>query len=293
MLLLLAAVLTIPLGLDLYMPVPEANPVTTEKIETGRRLFQDRRLSRDLSLSCASCHVPERGFTDGKPVSIGVFGRKGNRNVPAIINRGYGEAFFWDGHVDSLEQQVLQPILNPREMDLSLAEASARVGLTPQEIAKALATYVRSILSGDSRYDRFLNGDRSALTEEEKRGLQIFRGKGNCTTCHVGPNLSDEQLHNTGVAWKNSVLDDMGAGQGNFKTPTLRELPKTAPYMHDGSLATIEDVIDFYSDGGRNNPNLDEEIRPLNLTAKEKQSLASFLRALEGKLADGMALRVP
>jgi cytochrome c peroxidase len=178
-------------------------------------------------------------------------------------------------------------------MDLSLAEASARVGLTPQEIAKALATYVRSILSGDSRYDRFLNGDQSALTEEEQRGLQIFRGKGNCTACHVGPNLSDEQLHNTGVAWKNSVLDDMGAGQGNFKTPTLRELPKTAPYMHDGSLATIEDVIDFYSDGGRNNPNLDEEIRPLNLTAKEKQSLASFLRALEGKLADGMALRVP
>ena len=122
MVLLLAAVLAIPLGSDLYMPVPEQNPITAEKIELGRRLFHDRRLSRDESHSCASCYVPERGFTDGRPISVGVFGRRGTRDVPAIINRGYGRAFFWDGHVPTLEEQVLQPILNTVEMDLTLEE---------------------------------------------------------------------------------------------------------------------------------------------------------------------------
>jgi len=282
MLLLLAAVLAIPLGLDLYMPVPEENPVTAEKIELGRRLFHDRRLSRDESLSCASCHIPERGFTNGRPVSVGVFGRRGTRNVPAIINRGYGRAFFWDGHIPILEEQVLQPILNPVEMDLMLEEASARVGLAPEEIANALATYVRSILSGDSPYDRFVNGDRNALTAEEQLGLQVFRGKGNCSVCHVGPTLTDEKLHNTGVAWRDGRLADPGGGRGDFKTPTLREVARTAPYMHDGSLATLEEVIDFYDGGGRENPDLDREIRPLRLTSEEKQALAAFLRALNG-----------
>ncbi len=127
--LLLAVVLAIPLGLDLYLPFPEENPITSEKIELGRRLFHDRRLSRDRSISCASCHDPERAFSDDRTVAVGVFGRRGNRNVPAIINRGYGRAFFWDGHVDNLEEQVIQPILDSKEMDLTLAEASDRVGL--------------------------------------------------------------------------------------------------------------------------------------------------------------------
>jgi cytochrome c peroxidase len=286
--LLLAAVLVIPPGLDLYMPVPEANPVTVEKIERGRRLFQDRRLSRDQSLSCASCHIPERGFSDDRPLSIGVFGRRGTRNVPAIINRGYGRAFFWDGHIQTLEEQVLQPIQNPVEMDLTMEEASGRVGMAPEEIANALATYVRSILSGDSPYDRFLNGDRSALTAEQQLGLQIFRGKGNCTTCHVGPTLTDERLHNTGVAWHDGRLADPGAGRGDFKTPTLREVARTAPYMHDGSLATLEEVIDFYDGGGRPNPNLDREIRPLGLSDAEKKALAAFLRSLAGQVTEGL-----
>lgn len=280
MLLLFAAVLAIPLGLDLYMPVPQENPITAEKIDLGRRLFHDRRLSRDQSLSCASCHVPQRGFTDGRPISIGVFGRRGARNVPAIINRGYGRAFFWDGHIQTLEEQVLQPIQNPIEMDLTLEEASVRVGLPRDEIANALATYVRSILFGDSPYDRYVNGDRDALTAEQQLGLEIFRGKGNCTACHVGPTFSDEKLHNTGVAWRDGRLTDPGAGRGNFKTPTLREVARTAPYMHDGSLATLEEVIDFYDGGCRANPNLDSEIRPLHLTAEEKKALAAFLHAL-------------
>jgi len=288
MLLLLAGILTIPLGLDLYMPVPEDNPIAPAKIEQGRRLFHDRRLSRDQSFSCASCHDPERAFSDGKPVSVGVFGRKGNRNVPAIINRGYGRAFFWDGHIPTLEEQVLQPIQNPKEMDLTIAEASARVGLAPNEIANALASYVRSILSGESPYDRFVNGDRDALTTEQQLGLQIFRGKGNCTTCHVGPNLSDEKLHNTGVAWRGGRLADKGAGRGDFKTPTLRDVARTAPYMHDGSLATLKDVVDFYSDGGRPNPNIDRDIRRLNLSGDEKAQLIAFLHTLSGAIQEGI-----
>src|SRR6185503_10794321 len=128
-----------------------------------------------------------------------------------------------------------------------------------------------------------INGDRAALSADQQAGLAIFRGKGNCTACHVGPNLTDERLHNTGVAWREGKLADLGAGQGNFKTPTLRDISRTAPYMHDGSLATLEDIIEFYDRGGNQNPGLDPEIRPLRLTVAERQSLIAFLRALNGK----------
>lgn len=286
MILLLAAV-TIPLGLDLYLPAPEDNPLKREMVTLGKRLFSDKRLSRDESISCNSCHDPKHGFTDGQPVSVGVFARQGTRNVPAIVNRGYGRAFFWDGHIQTLEEQVLQPIQNPQEMDLTLAEASARMNLDKETISRALASYVRSILSGDSPYDRFVNGDRTALTAEQQAGLQIFRGKGNCSACHVGPNFSDEKLHNTGVAWRDGKLADIGAGEGNFKTPTLRETGLTAPYMHDGSLATLEDVVEFYDRGGNANPALDPELHPLRLTREEKAALIIFLNSLSGKIREG------
>lgn len=249
---------------------------------TRARLFFDRRLSRDGSISCSSCHDPERAFSDGRAVAIGVFGRQGRRNSPALINRGYGRMFFWDGRVASLEEQVLKPIEDPNEMDLPLSEAAARVGLAPGEISRSLASFVRSILSGGSPFDRYINGDRSALTMEQQRGLQIFRGKANCTACHVGPNFTDERLHNTGVAWRDGRLTDLGAGQGNFKTPTLREVARTAPYMHDGSLATLADVVEFYDAGGRANPDLDPEIRRLNLSSDEKRVLTAFLGTLVG-----------
>jgi cytochrome c peroxidase len=280
--LLLAVAIAIPLGLDLYMPVPEGNLLTAEKIELGRRLFFDRRLSRDGSICCSSCHDPERAFADGRAIAVGVFERKGRRNAPALINRGYGRLFFWDGRVATLEEQVLKPIEDPNEMDLPLAEAAARVGLAPGEISRALASFVRSILSGGSPFDRYINGDRTALTAEQQAGLQVFRGKGNCTACHVGPNFTDEGLHNTGVAWRDGKLADDGAGQGRFKTPTLREVSRTAPYMHDGGLATLEEVIEYYDRGGNQNPGLDPELRPLRLTTAEKQSLAVFLRGLNG-----------
>ena len=282
MLLLLAAAITIPMGLDLYLPAPEDNPLSTEKIEQGRRLFFDRRLSRDNSISCSSCHDPERAFSDGRTRAIGVFGRTGKRNSPALVNRGYGRSFFWDGRIATLEEQVLKPIQDANEMDLTLEEASSRVNLTQSEISRALASYVRTILSGDSPFDRYLNGDRSALTPEQQQGLQIFRGKGNCTACHVGPNFTDERLHNTGIAWREGKLADIGAGSGNFKTPTLREIVRSAPYMHDGSIATLEDVVEYYDRGGNRNPKLDPELRPLRLSPAEKQSLVVFLRCLTG-----------
>lgn len=162
-------------------------------------------------------------------------------------------------------------------MDLPLAEASARVKLTVAEISGALSSFVRSILSGDSRYDRFINGDRKALSAEEQDGLQLFRGKANCIACHVGPNFSDESLHGTGIAWREGRFADPGAGEGNFKTPTLREVGRTAPYMHDGSLATLEDVIEYYDRGGNRNPHLDAELHSLHLSGGEKRELALFL----------------
>jgi cytochrome c peroxidase len=292
---LAALILAIPLGLDLYMPVPEDNPLTEEKIALGRRLFNDRRLSRDRSIACASCHDPKRAFSDGRPVAIGVHGRLGRRSAPALINRGYGRAFFWDGRAASLEQQVLQPIQDPNEMDMTLAEASARVGISETELSRALASYVRSILSGDAPIDRFVNGDLKALTAEQQAGLQVFRGKGNCTACHVGPTFSDERFHNTGIAWRDGRLHDEGraavttleADRGSFKTPTLREISRTAPYMHDGSFLTLDDVIDYYDRGGNQNPGLDADLRPLTLTSGEKRALASFLRALSGTVRDG------
>jgi cytochrome c peroxidase len=286
----------IPLGLDLYMPIPEDNPITSEKVELGRRLFNDRRLSRDGSIACASCHDPNRAFSDGRPIAIGIHGRLGRRSAPALINRGYGRVFFWDGRAATLEEQVLQPIQDPNEMDMTLPEVSARVGVPAGEISHALASYVRSILSGDSAYDRFVSGDRAALSLEQQEGLQIFRGKANCTACHVGPTFTDERFHNTGVAWRDGRLSDEGRAavtgddhdRGAFKTPSLREVARTAPYMHDGSLATLADVIDYYDRGGNLNSGLDTDVHPLRLTAREKNAIRTLLQSLSGTIVDGM-----
>jgi cytochrome c peroxidase len=277
---LLLAAIVIPLGLDLYLPVPEENPLTAEKIEVGRRLFFDRRLSRDGSVACVSCHDPERAYSDGRPVAVGIEGRMGRRNAPALVNRGYGRLLFWDGRAKSLEEQVLKPIEDPNEMDLGIEEASRRVGLTKSEISQALASFVRSLLFGDSPYDRFSGGDATALTADERAGLQLFRGRANCVACHAGPNLTDERLHNTGIAWRDGRFLDQGGGRGDFKTPTLREIARTAPYMHDGSLATLEDVIDYYDRGGNRNQYLDAELHPLHLSMEERRDLVLFLRSL-------------
>ena len=304
--------LDIPLGLDNYLPVPKDNPLTRKKVELGRRLFNEKQLSRNGTVACSTCHDPKRNFTDDKPLAEGVFGRIGARRVPAILNRGYGTAFFWDGRIPTLEEQVLQPIINDKEMDMTLEEVVARLrkdeqytaefdsvfghDITEQDVSHALAGYVRTILAGNSRYDRYLNGEGDALTELERRGLEIFRGKGNCTDCHLGPNLTDEKFRNTGIAWKNGELVDLGRFQfteqandrGSFKTPTLRNVADRAPYMHDGSLATLRDVADYYNRGGNRNPWLDRELLPLRLTDAEKEALVAFLHTLTGPVRDGI-----
>ncbi len=293
---LLAAASIVPLGLDLYMPVPESNPLTPEKVALGRRLFHDRRLSRDGSLSCASCHDPRRAFTDGRAVAQGVGGRKGARNAPTLINRGYGASHFWDGRAPTLEKQVLEPIFNPAELALTPAGLEARLKLPAAEVALALASYLRTIRSGDSRFDRHLSGATGALTPQEQLGLEVFSSKANCWRCHAGSNFSDEQFHNTGVAWRDGRLLDQGRfavtgkpeDRGAFKTPTLREVSLTAPYMHDGSLATLHDVIEYYNRGGNPDPELDPGIRRLlGLSSEEKSALVAFLHSLSGRIQEG------
>jgi cytochrome c peroxidase len=269
------------------MPVPETNPLTSQKISLGRKLFFDKRLSRDGTFSCASCHDPKLSFSDGRKVARGINGQEGTRNAPAIINRGYGRTFFWDGRAKSLEQQVLEPILNPKELGMSQEGVERRTGLKIADITEALASYVRTIRSGDSPFDRYAAGNQRALDDVEKAGLAVFRGKARCTTCHAGPNFTDENFHNTGIAWRDGALADQGAGEGKFKVPTLREVARTAPYMHDGSLKTLEDVVDYYDRGGNANPSLDEDLRPLHLTAEEKSSLVTFLRSLSGNIREG------
>jgi cytochrome c peroxidase len=189
------------------------------------------------------------------------------------------------------------PIENPIEMDMNLDEAVHRLdaakaypGLTRSDLAAALATYVRTILAGNSPYDRYVNGDREALNAEQRAGLDLFRGKANCSSCHVGPNLTDERFHNTGLPGADPGRFNVTGREkdrGAFKTPTLREVARRAPYMHDGTLATLEDVIDHYDKGGNPHSSLDAEMGKLDLTASEKKALAAFLRALSGIVKDG------
>ena len=309
--LVLLLALQIPLGLDRGLLAPPDNPITSEKAELGRRLFFDTRLSADHSRACANCHQPERAFTDGKRVAVGIQGQQGTRNAPAILNRTYGRTFFWDGRVATLEEQVLQPIQHPKEMgaDLPTVVQRLRADITYQRefdtifgrppdvrsLSYALATYVRTILAGASGYDRYEAGDTTALSSREQQGLRLFRGRARCTRCHSGSNLTDEDFHNTGVFWGRQpydpgrvVVTSAPEDTGKFKTPTLREIARTPPYMHDGSLATLEDVVDFYTDGGRQNPYLDRELRPLRLTEDEKAALVAFLRSLTGTVSEGL-----
>jgi cytochrome c peroxidase len=297
------------LGLDEYIVVPDDDRLTAAKIALGGRLFVDPLLSRDRSISCASCHHPDHAFADTVPRSRGVGGRLGRRNTPAIINRAYGSSFFWDGRAESLEAQVLAPIQDSLEMDLRIDELVRRTRLdtsyrsafaaefpdavTSANIARALATYVRAIRSGESAVDRYASGDSTALAADARRGQALFVGRANCSSCHVGANFTDELFHNTGVGAGGRdagryAVSRRAADYAAFKTPTLRDVAMSAPYMHDGSMATLEEVIDFYDRGGRPNAGLDREIKALRLSAGEKSDLVAFLRALSGMISAGV-----
>jgi cytochrome c peroxidase len=304
-----------PLGLP-PVPIPADNPPTKESIELGRKLFFDPRLSGDDTVSCATCHNPQLSFTDGLPGSRGIKGKIGRRNAPTVLNTAYESSFFWDGRASSLEQQAGFPIANPDEMgqphDLSIkkferipeypkefAEVFGPGRLTIEKIEMALASYERTLESGDSAFDRYqYGGDKTALSEEAVRGLAVFtdKNKGNCSTCHTIEEkyalFTDGKFHNLGAGInKNGELTDLGryeqtkveADKGAFRTPSLRNVAKTAPYMHDGSLKTLKDVVDFYVGGGSSNPQLDKEIKELKLSGQEKADLVAFLESLTGK----------
>jgi cytochrome c peroxidase len=292
--------LKVPLGLK-PLAIPGDNPITPEKVELGKQLYFDPRLSCDNTVSCASCHDPKKGWSNGTPFATGVRSQVGGRSAPTIINAAYHDLQFWDGRAKLLEGQALGPIQNPIEMDHKIEECVVKLNdipgyrqqfrkvfnsdVTPENIAKAIAAFERTILSGNAPYDKFKAGDTKALSEPAQRGMKIFFGKGHCSACHVGANFSDAAFHNIGVGMEKEKPDlgryevtRIAGDKGSFKTPTLREIARTAPYMHDGRFATLEEVVDYYDKGGHPNPQLDEELFPLKLAAQEKADLVTFLK---------------
>ncbi|HEV3205119.1 MAG TPA: cytochrome c peroxidase [Gemmataceae bacterium] len=293
----------IPLGLDKNLPVPMDNPLTQAKVQLGRRLFFDPILSADGKVSCAGCHHPEHGFAAPARLAVGIGGKLTTRNAPTLFNRAFGTSFFWDGRESTLEAQALRPIENPLEMGHSVAEAIKRLekhpdypaqfkavfsdGISAANLAKAIAGFERVLLLGNSRVDRFRAGEVQALSNSERHGLWLYESRGRCWRCHSGPNFSDEAFHNTGVSWDKKPIDwgrfEVTKNQldkGKFKTPTLRGLTRTAPYMHDGSIATLEEVVEFYNKGGAKNPNLDPALGTLGLSKEDEKDLTAFLKAL-------------
>ena len=298
----------VPLGLP---PVqwPADNPYTHEKAELGKLLYFDPRLSSDATVSCASCHAPEKGYTDCAPVSTGIKQQKGGRSAPTVINRAYTTLQFWDGRASSLEEQAKWPLANPIEMtneqeaDKAHDAAMGRLRQIPgyvalfekaygdrtvtlDQVAKAIATFERTVVSGNAPYDRYKAGETKAMTTAQVNGMKLFFGKARCDSCHLGFNFSDESFMNIGIGWEKGEPADLGRfkvtgreeDKGAFKTPTLRDIPLTGPYMHDGSMATLEEVVEHYNQGGIKNPYLSQSMKPLGLTDEEQADLIDFLK---------------
>lgn len=300
--------LKIPLGL-IDPEIPAANPLTLAKVELGRQLYFDKRLSVDDTVSCATCHDPHHGFAQSEAISIGIQGKKGNRNAPTVLNAALFDMQFWDGRAPSLEEQAKAPIVNPVEMGMPSLEALVEKlkkipeyrksfseafpdGITVDNIARAIAAYERTLLAGDSPFDRYFYGkEENAISPAAKRGLEVFREKGRCVTCHEILSsfalFTDQKFHNVGVGM-DKPNPDLGRflvtkeekDTGAFKTPTLRNVALTGPYMHDGSEPTLESVVELYDKGGIPNRHLDGGIRPLNLSAQEKKDLVEFMKSL-------------
>lgn len=301
-----------PLGLP---PVfwPADNPYSKEKAELGKLLYYDKRLSSDNSVSCGSCHAPEFAYTDGKQFSSGIAGQLGGRSAPTVVNRAYSTLQFWDGRAATLEEQAKGPIANPVEMTSYKTADEAHKACVAclkgipgyvqrfkkvfgtedfniDHVAKAIATFERTILSGNAPFDKYKAGNKSAMSEAQVRGMKVFFNKAACDSCHLGFNFTDGSFVNIGIGM-DKPSPDLGRfmvtkkeeDKGAFKTPTLREVEKTGPYMHDGSLKTLEEVVEHYNKGGVKNPYIDQRMKPLNLTAQEKQDLVAFMKALSGE----------
>lgn len=297
-------------------PSTAANPVTAAKIALGERLFFDPQLSRNKDVACANCHKPELGFADGEKVSTGHLQRQGRRNSPSIVMSAFTHAPFWDGRTASLEEQALKPIEDPVEMAFNVDELVVRLQAThdypdaflhvfaqpvsAHGIAQALASYQRSLLPRDTAFERFMQGDRQALTAQQVHGLHLFRTKGRCMHCHHGAALSDDQFHNLGLTYYGRQYEDLGRHEvtqqaddvGRFRTPSLRLVGQTGPWMHNGLFPYLWGVINMYNAGmPQPQRNIDQQedelfpqtsplLQPLGLTAIERANLEAFLRTL-------------
>jgi cytochrome c peroxidase len=295
-------------ALPRHAPQPADNISTAPRVALGKALFFDPRLSGNGSVSCASCHNPALGWSDALHTGIGINGQRLPRNSPTVANVAYNTQFMWDGRFGSLEQQVLGPMQAEQEMSTDFkhmkvmldalagyqamfAKAYPAETVTEQTVAKAIAAFERTVVSNGSRFDKWLAGDRRAITPQEWRGFQLFKAadKGNCMACHSGPNFTDNGFHNIGVAqdepdagrFKVRALPSMKSA---FKTPTLRDIELTAPYFHDGSAATLRDVMAHYNRGGdkRVAGTIAPEVHPLNLTESEIDDLVAFMKTLTG-----------
>jgi len=311
-----------PLGLP-PVPLPADNPPTAETIALGRKLYYDPILSVDGTVSCSFCHSPGKGFSDAMPNSVGVGGKRGNRNAPTIWNSAYNTVQFWDGRSPSLEHQAGGPMQNPIEMAHTVegvvkkltgnAEYQALFDkafgsgpVTFQKVKMSIASFERTVITGNSPFDRYMHaGDKKAMTAAAIRGLDVFRDakKGNCAVCHTIEKdhalFTDNKFHNLGVGLdaRGNLIDagrfmvtNNEVDRGAFKTPTLRNIAQTAPYMHDGSFKTLKDVVDFYVGGGNSNPHRDKEIKAIeHLTKQEREDLVSFMQALTGETPPNIA----
>ncbi|WP_458412651.1 cytochrome c peroxidase [Schinkia sp. CFF1] len=284
------------------IPVPADNPMSDEKVELGKKLFFDSRLSGNNKLSCVSCHATGAGYGDNRPTFVGFEGHQGARNSPTIINSGYYTSNFWDGRAGSLEEQALGPIQSQFEMNQNLDELVTELNAVPayvdefnnvfnekiaaENIAKAIAAFERTITITDTRFDRFLAGETNALNKQEIEGMKLFAGKANCLSCHAGQTLTDNSFHNLGMEGDDGrfTVTKQEEDKGKFKTPALRGVAHTGPFMHNGSLATLKDVVNYYNEGGGNHPNKDPLIKPINLTDQEVNSLVAFLESMSGEV---------
>jgi len=293
-----------PMGFD-AVPTPADNPTTPEKVALGRQLFFDARLSADGSRSCYSCHVCEHGLTDGLPVAQGALGRQLTRSSPTLWNIGYHTEFYWDGRSPSLETQAMAAwtganmganaeeivaTLNGIDGYLSQFQEVFGGSATPDNVVAAISAFERaSLFCGDTAYDRWRGGNEDAVTDSAKRGAELFLGKAGCGNCHSGVLFTDMQYHNVGIGMDaeepdagRAAASKQESDTGAFKTPTLRDVSRSAPYFHNGSVATLEEAVDVMLGGGIQNPYIDtENLKPVELSAEEKGDLIEFLKSLD------------
>jgi cytochrome c peroxidase len=284
-----------------FVPFPKDNPFTPEKVSLGKTLYFDTRMSATSAQSCASCHSPGFGWGDGLAVGVGHGMMKLGRRSPSIVNAAWGGIFMWDGRAASLEEQALGPIQSPAEMNMPIERLMNRLvsisgyqqlfaaafpaeGITPKTLASAIATYERTVVSDRAPFDDWIDGDERAISEDAKRGFVIFNTKGHCSSCHEGWNFSNESFHDIGLAspdvGRGQFLRDISKMQHAFKTPGLREIASRRPYMHDGSIGTLEDVVEHYDRGGIDRTSRSDLVKPLGLTVQEKADLVAFLKTL-------------